>query len=468
MELLKKYLIRKLIPFLAMIGSFTAFAISLQHIAFKQLDIIHQSIIYVLFIVAGIIIGVITSIIYEKRGKDILTYNYLGKATIVKQKIYILAIGAGLVGFLISNQISTAFAIVGGITYGLAFMSGLAIGVFDHQDIVSKQLLYAGIVPIAISFVYAYYGTKDKAFIDVVWVFGAVYLYAYLLLVNRIKLNSIIFFKNSINVENGKSIKLYNDILITGFFGIFLLFFNIRKVIEFGYQWIIFLFVSILAFLSKLTSGLLVYGSFKAGKVSEEGIQSLGGAAVPMSLIMKIAIGVFAGIFFIGIGFVIFVGLKIAIRAIKNMLDNLSGVGNKVKSKKVRTKEYEETSEILKKTKTENVKIKIPKYLYTIKGLQKIENDNEKLRYLYGFALERLIYNHVDINKSDTPIQVLDRIVVNKGGLELNEAQFNKFTEEYRRVRYGYKSTMIKDFAKEAVELEKRIEALKVLKRKDK
>jgi len=467
MELLKKYLIRKIIPFLAMIGSFTAFAISLQHIAFNQLSIVHQSIIYVSFIIVGIVVGVIASIIYEKRGKDILTYNYLGKATFLNQKIYVLALGAGVVGFYISNQVSLAFAIVSAITYGIAFISGLAIGIFDHQDIVSKKLLYSGIVPIVISFIYAYYGTNDKAFIDVVWVFGAVYLYAYLLLVNRMKLNSIIFFKNSINVENSKSIKLYNDILITGFFGIFLLFFNIRKVIEFGYQWIIFLFASLLAFLAKLTSGLLVYGSFKAGKPSEESIQSLGGAAVPMSLITKIVIGVVAVIFFIGIGFVIFVGIKIAIRGLKNALDNLSGVGNKVKDKKVRTKEYEETSEILKKTKTEQVKRKVPKYLYTIKGLQKVENDNDKLRYLYGFALERLIYNHVDIDKSDTPIQVLDKIVINKGGLELNEAQFNKFTEEYRRVRYGYKSTMIKDFAKEAAELEKRIEAIKVLKKKD-
>lgn len=464
MNLLKKYLIRKFIPFIAIIGSLTAFSISLQHIVNPDLDVIIQSLIFVAFIFSGIIFGSAGSAWFTKMGKDILTYNYLGKALLLKQKAYLLFPVAMIIGFMAGTYHSTLFAVVCMILYSMAFVAGIGIGIFDYHDVLNKNLLYVGTIPIGLSFIYAYYATKNPLFVDVVWVYGSVYLYAYLLFINRLRLDSIIFFRNSVNVENSKSIRLFNDILISGFFGLFLIFFNFRKVISFGYSFIMNSIEWLFEMLAKIMNSLLAFTEIPPSEaVSEDFNQFLGGEAVQTSLFVKILIYTFAALFCIAILIVIFIGIRIVVRAIRKLLGNLSGMGNSNSAdKKIKTKEYEEESEIIKSSKLKEVYHRENKYLYTLKGLEQLESDEEKLRYLYGFALERLIIQNVGIMKSDTPIQILDRIAQQKGGLELNNEQFSKFTEEYRRVRYGYKPSMKIDFIEKGKELEKRISDIKV------
>ncbi|MBN2852125.1 MAG: hypothetical protein JXQ23_05250 [Clostridia bacterium] len=464
MNLLKKYLIRKFIPFIAIIGSLTPFAISIQHIINQQINVITQSLIFVIFILAGIIIGSLASAVYTRNGKDILTYNYLDKALLIKQKAYFLFPLATVAGYMMGISYSGLYAIACAILYSMAFVSGIGIGIFDYRDVLNKNTLYVGTVPIGLSFIYAYYATQNPVFVDVVWVYGSVYLYAYLLFINRMRLDSIIFFRNSVNVENSKSIRVFNDILITGFFSLFLIFFNFRKVISFGYSFVMKGIEWLFAMLATIMNSLLSFAEIPPSEgATEDFNQFLGGEAIQTSLFLKILIFTFGALFCLAILIVIFIGIRIVIRAIRKFMGNLSGVGNNsAKEKKIKTKEYEEESEIIKSSKKKEVYHHENKYLYTLKGLDKLQNDDEKLRYLYGFALERLIIQDVRILKSDTPVQILDKIAQRKGGIELNEEQFSKFTEEYRRVRYGYKPSMKIDFTEKGKELEKRIAEIKI------
>ncbi len=469
MELFKKYFTRKVIPLIGITGSLTAITICALHLANENLSIIVQSILVFVFILAGIISGVIASMLFERKGKDVLTYNYLDKATVFSQKIYLLTPIAMVVAFFIGLQTSMAMAVVSTIFLGFAYLMGLAAGIFDYQTILSQQMLNTGVVPIALSFAYAYYAVGSDLFITFVWVFGSVYLYSYLLFVNRLRLNKIIFFRNSVNVDNSKNIRVFNDLLLTGFFGLFLVFFNFRKMIEFSYEFIGAMLVLLFNFLASLTENLLVITDVPQIEGTEELGNFFSDAQVEQSLLTKIIIIIVFIIFLVGIGILLFMGIRAIVRMIKKLVDNMTGTGNrKTKEVKIKTKEYEEENEIIKDEKIRETQKRERKYLYTLKGLEALSNDQEKLRYLYGFALERLHIQHVDFNSSDTPIQILDAIAENKGGLEMNEQQFTKFTNEYRRVRYGYKPSMAMNFVNEAKELEKKISELKVKIKTDK
>ncbi len=463
MELFKKYFTRKFIPLLALTGSLTAITICALHLTNKNLSIMVQSILVFAFILVGIISGVIASITYEKKGKDVLTYNYLDKATVFSQKIYLITPIAMVVAFFIGFQTSIAMGVVSAIFLGFAYMMGLAAGIFDYHTILTQQMLNTGVFPIMLSFAYAYYAVGSDLFITFVWVFGSVYLYSYLLFVNRLRLNKIMFFRNSVNVENSKNIRVFNDLLLTGFFGLFLVFFNFRKMIEFSYEFIGAMLVLFFNFLASLTENLLVITDVPQIETTDDLGKFFAGGQVEQSLLTKIIIIVVFIIFLVGIGILIFMGVRAIVRAIKKLVNNMVGTGNKkTKDSKIQTKEYEEESEIIKDENQRETIRRSRKNIYSLKGLELLNNDQEKLRYLYGFALERLYIQHVDFNNSDTPIQILDAIAENKGGLELNEKQFIKFTNEYRRVRYGYKPSMAMDYIKEAKELEKKISELKV------
>lgn len=469
MELFKRYFIKKIIPLIGITGSLTAITVSALHVTNNNLSIIGQSVLVFIFTLGGIISGVMASILFEKKGKDILTYNYLDKATVFMQKIYLLTPIVMVLAFFIGLQTSIATAIISAIFLGYAYLLGLATGIFDYQTVLSQQMLNTGVVPIVLSFAYAYYAVGSDLFISFVWIFGSVYLYAYLLFVNRLRLNKIIFFRNSVNVDNSKNIRVFNDLLLTGFFGLFLIFFNFRKMIEFSYEFVGAMLVLLFNFLASLTENLLVITDVPQIENTEDLGNFFFAPQVEQSLLSKILIIVVFIIFLVGISYLLFLGIRAIVRMIQKIVNNMTGTGNKrIRDKKIQTKEYEEVSEIVKAEKLYETKKHDRKYLYTLKGLETLKSDDEKLRYLYGFALERLHIQHVDFDSSDTPIQILDAIAENKGGLEMNEQQFTKFTDEYRRVRYGYKPSMTMDFVNEAKELEKKINTLKVKIKTDK
>ena len=99
--------------------------------------------------------------------------------------------------------------------------------------------------------------------------------------------------------------------------------------------------------------------------------------------------------------------------------------------------EFDEENEIIK---IENGIIIRKKYKFTRKGLAAQTCDVDKIRYLYGFILERFHRKNLSIKYSDTPKEIHRKICQYTNGEKLDEIGFNELTEKYRRVRYGNKS----------------------------
>ncbi|MCD6321692.1 MAG: DUF4129 domain-containing protein, partial [Clostridiales bacterium] len=70
-------------------------------------------------------------------------------------------------------------------------------------------------------------------------------------------------------------------------------------------------------------------------------------------------------------------------------------------------------------------------------------NNREKIRYLYGFILERLFHRKIKIKLSDTPQEILETVLNYSNGQQMNQIGFQNLTEIYRQVRYGNKDVEI-------------------------
>ena len=117
---------------------------------------------------------------------------------------------------------------------------------------------------------------------------------------------------------------------------------------------------------------------------------------------------------------------------------------NKAVSKKVvsydNLQEFDDESDIIR----EKLRFKLQeKFKFTLDKLDEIDDPGEKVRYLYGFVLERLYHYKIDISKSDTPEEIINKILTHENGQDLAEKGFSELTEKYRRVRYGNKKVDI-------------------------
>ena len=114
--------------------------------------------------------------------------------------------------------------------------------------------------------------------------------------------------------------------------------------------------------------------------------------------------------------------------------------------KKIESKEYEEESVIVRDVENEDrFKGKRKKMQYNLKKLNDIPLAREKIRYVYGFVLERLYNKQVDIEQSDTPEEILKKIKSHRNGDKLAKMGFEDFTEKYRKARYSDKEIEIKE-----------------------
>jgi len=82
---------------------------------------------------------------------------------------------------------------------------------------------------------------------------------------------------------------------------------------------------------------------------------------------------------------------------------------------------------------------------YNLKKLNDIPLAGEKIRYVYGFVLERLYNKQVDIDQSDTPEEILKKIKSHRNGENLVNMGFDDFTEKYRKARYSDKEVEVKE-----------------------
>jgi hypothetical protein len=106
---------------------------------------------------------------------------------------------------------------------------------------------------------------------------------------------------------------------------------------------------------------------------------------------------------------------------------------------------------------------------YNLKKLNEIPLAGEKIRYVYGFVLERLYHKHVEIEESDTQDEILSKVKKHRNGEKLAKMGFEEFTKKYHKARYSDKPVEEDENLVETGEkFEKGISSIKVEEKKDK
>lgn len=460
MSIFKTHVIRKIIPLISITGSCGGLTVAAMQIAGTEKSFIGTGIIFILYILAGTAVGLFASIYFTGKGIEFIARDGKGKILFVRQKIYLLTSVAMVAAYITNVKTGVGAGVVAAIFFGGAFLLGITNGIYDYRESVAKNTLYLGALPVMLSFTYGYYINGSYEAIDMAWLFGSVYLFSYLLFTNRMQLNTVIFFRKSINVENSRKIRTFNDRLIVLLYMLYLVMFNFRKLLNISYDFFLSVINWCLVVMAAIMNWLLVdIKTDGAAELQEkEELDYLEKIERPwLAMLIKIAIY----IIFIAMGIAIVVSLIVLVRKIiKKIKEVIRNNYNKSMSvKKVKTKEYEEKSEIVKENNGKRlIKLKRKKFKYNMKNLNKIPLAEDKVRYVYGFVLERLHHKHVDIEDSDTPEEILARIRKHRNGEKLNKVGFEEFTEKYRRVRYGRKKAEVnEDFAKKGEKFEKAV-----------
>lgn len=466
MKQLGEKLIRKVIPLFLIFGGGAGITASVLFYFGLPQRLIIIGLYFSIYVITGTLIGLLgENSITRIKGKSPVNRNEKGELLLLNQPLYTIAIIALIVAFITNYSHGATVAIFATIFYGLGFVIGLANGMFDYRQSISMNLLYIGILPISLTFLYAYYLNQSNAAIDFAWLCGSLFLFGYLLIVNRIKLDSIIFFKKSVNIEDSKKIRRFNDFLIVIFYAIYLVMFNFRKIINFSYDVLIKVFNWMLRVMEAISDWLLADIILEKTQdlTGPEKFDKLEKIERPwLEVLMKIVIYLVLGA--VAIAAVISI-VVVIIKAIKKLREILSeGFNRSVSEKKIKSKEYEEESEIVREElKGLNLKRRIRKYQYNLKNLKNIPLGSDKIRYVYGFVLERLYHKQIKINPSDTPEEIIEKIKNHKNGDELIKMGFDEFSKKYENARYsGREIDAGEDLEKKGEAFEKTVSDIKV------
>ncbi|MBN2557148.1 MAG: hypothetical protein JXB33_00185 [Clostridia bacterium] len=434
-------LLRKIIPFIAIAGSWGGLSTAAMQMAGSEDTFFKTGVTLLLYILAGTIAGFAAVLIFERRGRDIISRNVKGNIYIIKQPVYFLTAAAMMVAFITNMKPAGATGMTAAVFFGFAFFLGLSNGLFDYRESVSRNILYLGAVPIGLGFVYGYYINGGDQAINMVWLYGSAYLFSYLLFVNRMKLNSIIFFRKSVNIEDSKKIRMFNDWLIILLYMFYLVLFNFRKLLNVSYDIILRIINWSLAVMSAIMEWLLAEGdSLEREDLSEK--EKLDEAVYPENPLLEKILKIIMYTLFAALAVAIVVVLVATIiKIIKKIAEKLrSNYNRSMSEKKVESKEYVEESEIIKDTANkDSLRRRKKKFRYSLKKLGDIPLAGDKVRYVYGFVLERLYHRQVAIEPSDTPEEIIGKIRRIRNGGSLNQMGFEEFTEKYRKARYSGK-----------------------------
>ncbi len=434
-------LIRKIIPLIAITGCMGGVSAAVMELAGSPNSYIVTGLYILLYAVIGTAVGFLADFFFESRGKDLIKRNHKDELLLVQQPIYFVSGAAVIIAFITNMGSGIGAGLVASVFFGFTFLLGLSNGIFDYRESVSKNLLMAAILPIGFSFVYGYYMNGTDAASNMAWLFGSIYLFSYLLFLNRMQLNSIIFFRKSVNIEDSKKIRMFNDWLIILFYIVYLIMFNFRQLLKVSYDGVLAVIGWLMVLMEKISSWLLI--DIKTEAIEEaaekEELDYLPDIKRPwLETLLKI-------IMYIVIAAVIIAAVVsiviIIIKTIKKIREKLSSNFNRsMAKKKIESKEYEEESQIVREEKNaDSIKSKKRKMQYNLKKLNDIPLAGEKIRYVYGFVLERLYHKHVDIEESDTPEEILIKIKKHRNGDKLAKMGFEEFTEKYRKARYSSK-----------------------------
>ncbi|MCK5759153.1 MAG: hypothetical protein KAH14_08670 [Clostridiales bacterium] len=439
---------RKIIPLIAIMGCMGGATTSLLEWSGTPNSYLITGLFVLIYALAGTALGMLAVSFFDKQGKDIVARNVKGELLLVKQPIYFAAGFAVIIAFITNMNAGTVVGLLAAIFYGFSFLLGLSNGILDYRESVTKNLLFAAIIPIGFSFVYGYYINDSDQTANMAWLFGSVYLFSYLLFINRMQLNNIIFFRKSVNIEDSKRIRVFNDWLIILFYMGYLVMFSFRKLLNVTYDSILAVIGWLMVVMEKITSWLLIDVPGDGASelpLEEEDIELLPDVRRPwLETLLKVMMYVVVGA--VAIAAVISI-IKIIVKIIKKIREKFQNNYNRsMAEKKIESKEYEEESAIVRDVENEDRKIgKRKKMQYNLKKLNEIPLAREKIRYVYGFVLERLYNKQVDIEQSDTPEEILKKIKSHRNGDKLAKMGFEDFTEKYRKARYSDKEIEIKE-----------------------
>jgi len=467
---LEKQIKRKFLPLLGNMGSVGALTFTVYYSIFPETVFYWLGFCFVMMLI-GTVFGIMIVEYYEKKGKDIVKAD-VDRVRLLLQPSYLYSFIPFAIllvlGLILSYGFTEAF-------FGFAFLPsiyfilGIGNGIFDYTQTANRKMLYLAIIPIAISLFSAFVAGPYGFYQDPVWIFGSLYLLFFLLIINRIKIEEMFVLTKRVNVENKKTIRRRNDFLIMIFFTLYLIIFVIRNSFTKISDWII---KSAFALINWIINQFYkLYKEIDVEQVTEvaEDVVENGPPQMspPLNPVAKTILIVIASLV---IAIVIYFLVKKIIQLIKWIAEKANDTftgGSRVK-KDVDNEEFEEIVEFLKDKKQSNRSKRAPKFKYTISSLKALDTYKEKVRYLYGFALERLRYKKVNVTKADTPEQIVDKLMNYENGDILVNDVFEDFTEEYIKVRYGNKEPSVKeDIMNKASAVDDGIDRIKIKEKTD-
>ena len=467
---LEKQIKRKFLPLLGNMGSAGALTFTIYYSIFPETVYYWLGFCFLIMLI-GTVSGIMIVDYYEKKGKDIVKAD-VDRVRLLLQPAYIYTVIPFSIllalGLILSYGFTQAF-------FGFAFLPsiyfilGIGNGIFDYTQTANRKMLYTAIIPIAIALFSAFVSGPYGFYQDPVWIFGSLYLLFFLLIINRIKIEEMFILSKRVNVENKKSIRRRNDFLIMIFFVLYLIIFVVRNTFTKLSDWIIkSTFALINWIINQFYKLYTEIDTEQVTQVAEEVIEDgPPQMSPPLNPVAKTILIVIASLV---ITIVIYFLVKKIIQLVKWIIvkanDTFSG-GARIK-KDVDNEEFEEIVEFTKDRKQRSLLKRAPKYKYSISGLKFIDTYKEKVRYLYGFALERLKYKKVKVTRADTPEQIVEKLKSYENGDILVNSVFKDFTEEYINVRYGNKETATNDgFMDKADAVDNGIDKIKVKEKED-
>ncbi|MBN2883970.1 MAG: hypothetical protein JXN10_10595, partial [Clostridia bacterium] len=107
---------------------------------------------------------------------------------------------------------------------------------------------------------------------------------------------------------------------------------------------------------------------------------------------------------------------------------------NRLRSHRFENEEYEEETYF---DKTKLHVIRKSDYTYTKKGLAEKRTTSEKIKYLYGFMLERLYRVCDNADRSCTPMEILKEI---EKARNIENEFYGRLTHDYIYIKYGLRN----------------------------
>lgn len=352
-----------------------------------------------------------TQLVHYDKNRNILLKN---------QKLVYTAVIVFGVSYLVNSLIFEAgFLNIAMLNCGL-YILGLSIGLYDHTYNLTGILVYSGLIPVALSSIYLFVGNRSVK--TVIWGMLIAYIFCSLFAFNRLNLSKNLFRASDINIKDSSGILKRNLVLVIVLSTFSIILILISRYLKFIYNWLKSGLRLVYSMAEKIT--LWIYKkSYSLTPEEEEPLELL---EMPGSLVAKIIITII-GIILIVMGFIAVVMI------VKHLLNIRLNMPFKTKIKMSSSKEYEE--EVSFEKGNFNRKVKHSKQ-YTRRGLARLSSAQEKIRYLYGYLLERLYLTDIPVTLSSTPDEILCLIEKRK---KLKKVVYKELTNDYIYVRYGFK-----------------------------